>query len=121
AVVLPDGGSLAIADDLLIDEGHEERVTFVMDRCAGDLRARAVDGVGVPIVGLRVRLYTWAGVADSVVTDAAGHADFQDIDCGEYGVDVTGAPGVEPIAPPTPATDGLVVSESARREIELVF
>lgn len=69
-------------------------LTIARNSCSAAIRARVVDGAGLPVPNAPVKLYTAAGDFRESSTDAAGSVSFDQLPCtGEFGVMVQPVPG----------------------------
>lgn len=51
-------GTFATYDDIIIDAGSRDSVTFTLQRCAGNLRALAIDQNNLPVSNANISFYT---------------------------------------------------------------
>lgn len=114
-------GFTSEVDGLLVEGDWVERTTLLLDRCIGSIRIEALRESGDPVSGLAVTLYTPEGEVATVVTDGAGHADFPDLFCGDYGVRTPGRSGKTLVAPAAGFLDGLVVEHRDERLARFTF
>jgi len=120
-ITYPDG-PMAIADGLVIDEGHREEVVFIAERCRGGIRVGATDTAGAPIPGLLFSLYTPTQVLDEQRTGADGVVDFGTLPCGEYGVTLERTTAWTPVGTAAEYfVDGILVRNGTVEEIQLRF
>jgi hypothetical protein len=89
------GDSLyAVRDNLIVDAGSNDTTTFRLSRCVGTVRARALDGAGLPVAGVTAVFYTPTQQLALLVTGADGFASFAQAPCAtQLGVLITPAAG----------------------------
>jgi hypothetical protein len=68
-------------DGFIVDEGWKDSAFVVLARCAGTVRATVTDDAGAPVPGVRARLYTVAGVLQTLTTASNGQAVFPNAEC----------------------------------------
>lgn len=77
-------------DDIIVDEGSADTATFQMRRCAGTMRATAVDDVGAPVANATVVFYTSTQPIATIGTTATGVATLAAAPCViQLGMNVT--------------------------------
>jgi hypothetical protein len=80
----------AFRDDLIVDAGVRDSVSFVFTKCAGSLRLSAVDQNGAPVFGSTAVVYTATSELAGKQTAADGRTTFSDIPCvTQVGVRIT--------------------------------
>jgi hypothetical protein len=77
----PGDSDYAYRDQLSIGPGARDSLRFVLERCAGTLRATILDENGMSVPGAFVRVYTTREVVDSAFTGDDGRATFSDVPC----------------------------------------
>lgn len=84
----------AFRDDLIVDAGARDSVSFVFTKCAGSIRVSAVDQNGAPVRGSTAVAYTSTSELAGQQTAADGRATFVDIPCvTQVGVRITAPAG----------------------------
>lgn len=84
--------SLPSRDGLLIDEGFTGSADFVFALCAGSIDVRVRDNTGAAVPGTLLTLYGTGGVRDTTL-GADGRKQYQNLQCGPYGVRLLPPPG----------------------------
>jgi len=67
-----DDSLYAFRDGLFIEADSKDSVRFALPRCSGQVRFRAIDQLGTPVVGAKAVLYTSTEVVANAVTAANG-------------------------------------------------
>jgi len=84
----------AFRDDLIVDAGARDSVSFVFTKCAGSIRLSAVDQNGAPVLGATAVVYTSTSELAGQQTAADGRATFVDVPCvTQVGVRITAPAG----------------------------
>jgi hypothetical protein len=84
----------AYRDDLIVDAGSRDSVSFVFTKCAGSIRLRAVDQNGAPVPGSTAVVYTSTAELAGQQTGTDGRATFVDVPCvTQVGVRITAPAG----------------------------
>jgi hypothetical protein len=85
-------GSFATFDNLIVDAGSRDSVTFTLQRCSGTLRALAVDQNNLPVRNASLTFYTASQIITSRLTDADGRASAEMPCSVQTGVSASPAP-----------------------------
>jgi hypothetical protein len=92
--VKPGDSLYAVRDNLIVDAGSNDTTTFRLARCAGTLRARALDAAGLPVAGVTAVFYTATQQLALLVTGSDGFVSFGQAPCAtQLGVLITPAAG----------------------------
>jgi hypothetical protein len=84
----------AFRDDLIVDAGARDSISFVLTKCAGLIRVSAVDQNGAPVLGSTAVVYTATSELAGQQTGADGRATFGDLPCvTQIGVRITAPAG----------------------------
>src|SRR5262249_23101059 len=108
-------------DNLIVDAGSSDTAVFHLARCAGTLRALAIDQSGLAVAGSTIVFYTSTQQLGQMATGADGRATFSLAPCAtQLGMIVTPAAGYSvPDGRGSRFIDGLTVVNNAT--VDVVF
>jgi len=106
-------------DNLIVDAGSNDTTTFHLAKCAGTVRATAVDGNGVPVPGVTAAFYTSTQQLAVLATGSDGTVSYSQMPCViQVGVIITPAPGYSaPSGRGFRFVDGITLTNGARVDV----
>ncbi len=112
----PNDSLYTFRDDLIVDGGSSDTITFRLAKCAGTVRAIAVDGNGAPVRDVTATFYTSTQQLAILSTGTDGTVSFSQAPCVEQiGVRITPPSGyAAPSGRGFRFIDGLTVTNGAR-------
>jgi hypothetical protein len=110
------GDSLSsFRDNLIVDAGSSDSTIFRLTKCAGTVRAIAVDGNGAPVQGVTAVFYTSTQQLAVLTTGTDGTVSYSQIPCVvQTGVIITPAAGYSVPTGGLRFIDGITVTNGAR-------
>lgn len=119
AIYLDFGEKPPFRHGLLVEEGSEVDVDFVLERCLGTIRGRVRDPDGEPVGNVSLRLYRPAEDVEVRETDADGESVFEGLRCHQYGLALVPSSGwVFGVGKGKSFYDGLWVNRDSDRAYE---
>jgi hypothetical protein len=112
----PGDSLYAYRDNLIVEAGSSDTTSFRLARCAGTVRAIALDGTGAPVRGVTATFYTSTQQLAVLATGTDGTVSYSAIPCAvQVGVQITPAAGyTAPSGRGFRFIDGLTVTNGAR-------
>ena len=106
-------------DNLIVDAGSSDTTTFRLAKCAGTVRATAVDGAGAPVRGVNAAFYTSTQQLAVAATGTDGTVSYSQIPCVvQIGVMITPPTGyTAPSGRGFRFIDGITVTNGARIDV----
>jgi hypothetical protein len=106
-------------DNLVVDAGSNDTTIFRLAKCAGTVRAIAVDGVGAPVGGVTATFYTSTQQLAVLATGADGTVSYSQMPCViQVGVQIAPPAGYSvPSGRGSRFIDGLTVTNGARVDV----